>query len=248
MKETIYTIPVNEVFSEKCECPLCELEARFEKETVDYYLGPSLMEPDNRIETNETGFCARHYGMMYNTQANRLGLGLILDTYLLEQNKILAKLMHVENKSQGEKRGLFGKGKKSSVNVDEVYKYISEHLEQCCICSKLSYTMGRYIEVIFYLYVREKEFRDRFNDGLGFCMPHMMQLIEGAKKHLSTSQQDEFFKNLFTMQINNMERLEKEVSWFTQKFDYRNNDKPWGTSKDALIRGIKKVSGLKELN
>ena len=98
MKETIYTIPVNEVFAEKCECPLCELESRFEKETVDYYLGPSLMEPDNRIETNDTGFCARHYGMMYNTQTNRLGLGLILDTYLLEQNKRLSKLMRVESK------------------------------------------------------------------------------------------------------------------------------------------------------
>ena len=79
-------------------------------------------------------------------------------------------------------------------------------------------------------------------------MPHLKLLIEGAKQHLSSSQQDEFFRNLFSMQVNNLERLEKEVSWFTQKFDYRNNDKPWGTSKDALIRGIKKVSGLKELD
>lgn len=84
MKESIYTIPVTEAFEVKCECPICELESRFEKESVDYYLGPSLMEPENRIETNETGFCARHFELMYNTQANRLGLGLILETYLQE--------------------------------------------------------------------------------------------------------------------------------------------------------------------
>lgn len=58
MKETIYTIPVNEAFEKPCECPMCNLENRFENDRVNYYLGPSLMEPENRIETNETGFCA----------------------------------------------------------------------------------------------------------------------------------------------------------------------------------------------
>lgn len=49
MKETIYTIPVNEAFEKPCECPMCNLENRFENDRVNYYLGPSLMgagEPD----------------------------------------------------------------------------------------------------------------------------------------------------------------------------------------------------------
>ena len=82
MKETIYTIPVNEAFEKPCECPMCNLENRFENDRVNYYLGPSLMEPENRIETNETGFCAKHFKQMYDTRANRLGLGLILHTHL----------------------------------------------------------------------------------------------------------------------------------------------------------------------
>ena len=32
MKEQIYTIPVNEVYDTDCECPLCELEKKLEKE------------------------------------------------------------------------------------------------------------------------------------------------------------------------------------------------------------------------
>ena len=71
MKETIYTIPVNEAFEKPCECPMCNLENRFENDRVNYYLGPSLMEPENRIETNETGFCAKHFKQMYDTRANR---------------------------------------------------------------------------------------------------------------------------------------------------------------------------------
>lgn len=94
MKETIYTIPVNEAFEKPCECPMCNLENRFENDRVNYYLGPSLMEPENRIETNETGFCAKHFKQMYDTRANRLGLGLILHTHLHEQNQKLDRMAH----------------------------------------------------------------------------------------------------------------------------------------------------------
>ena len=62
MKDTIYTIPVTEAYETPCECPLCALEARFENDRVNYYLGPSLMEPENRIATNDTGFCGKHFG------------------------------------------------------------------------------------------------------------------------------------------------------------------------------------------
>ena len=56
MKEQIYTIPVNEVYDTDCECPLCELEKKLEKETLDYTLGAAMMEPEFRMESNEKGF------------------------------------------------------------------------------------------------------------------------------------------------------------------------------------------------
>ena len=37
--------------------------------------------------------------------------------------------------------------------------------------------------------------------------------------------------------------LEKEIEWFTLKFDHKNADKPWGTSKDSLERTILKLRG-----
>ena len=41
----------------------------------------------------------------------------------------------------------------------------------------------------------------------------------------------------------NLQRLEKELNWYTQKFDYRNQDAPWGDSKDALERTVNKLRG-----
>ena len=61
MKEKIYTIPVTEAFSEECECPLCVLHKKLEDENIDYILGPSLMEPDGRIETNEKGLLPKTF-------------------------------------------------------------------------------------------------------------------------------------------------------------------------------------------
>ena len=54
MKEQIYTIPVNEVYDTDCECPLCELEKKLEKETLDYALGAAMMDERHNAPAN---FC-----------------------------------------------------------------------------------------------------------------------------------------------------------------------------------------------
>ena len=81
MKEQIYTIPVNEGFEQGGECPFCNMYNTLEKDALDYMLGASYMEDDIRMETNKTGFCSKHYEMMYGEQ-NRLGVALMLHTHL----------------------------------------------------------------------------------------------------------------------------------------------------------------------
>jgi len=65
----IYTIPVTDAFNTDCECPMCVLEKKLEDENIEYVLGPFLMEPEGRMETNENGFCRRHFELLYNTRA-----------------------------------------------------------------------------------------------------------------------------------------------------------------------------------
>ena len=91
MKEQIYTIPVNEVYDTDCECPLCELEKKLEKETLDYALGAAMMEPEFRMESNEKGFCNHHCSMLFG-MSNKLALSLVLDTHLEEIRKKLDTL------------------------------------------------------------------------------------------------------------------------------------------------------------
>jgi len=257
MKEQIYTIPVTEAFRLECECPLCVLEKKFEDEYIAYVLGPFMMEPDGRIETNEKGFCRRHFEFLYNSQSNRHGLSLIIDTHLNQQNDAFKKAY--ENKIDQIKKDsdiplLKSISKKISSKQNETEKFLDEVLLQltnlegkCTICSKLDYTMGRYIDVIFYLWVKEKEFKDLFSSKKGFCLKHLKQLLIGSKTYLNSRDLASFTIALFNMQINNMSRIQEEVNWFTKKFDYRNNDASWGNSKDAVPRSIQKISGYCDL-
>ncbi len=252
MQDTIYTIPVTEVYETPCECPLCALEARFENDRVNYYLGPSLMEPENRIATNDTGFCGKHFGMMYKTQTNRLGLGLILDTYMTEQIARLRKIAGEKPKAEEGKKSLFGgfkggKGRDGQRAAQGMCDYWKKHSEGCCICADLERTMERYIDVIFHLYFTQKDFKERFNAGQGYCMKHFDDLCEKAGKMLMPGRQDEFLSALVKQQLENLSRIQEEVNWFTKKFDYRNAQEPWKNSRDALPRGMRKMTGDRQI-
>jgi hypothetical protein len=99
--EKIYTIPINEAFDECAAdpalgCPFCRLHDKVENTKLDTILGAAMMEPDVRIQTNELGFCRKHFDRMFQMK-NRLGLALILESHLNHvrehmSEKTLAKL------------------------------------------------------------------------------------------------------------------------------------------------------------
>ena len=86
MRDSIYTIPVSEVFEPKCGCPICRMRDMLEHRCVEYIMGAAMMEPDIRIETNRLGFCTDHFEMMLG-QKNRLSLALMLESLLGELRK-----------------------------------------------------------------------------------------------------------------------------------------------------------------
>lgn len=64
MRETLYTIPVWDGFGSGEGCPLCRIYQILEKQALSGILGPAMMEPSIREETNRLGFCPRHMGML----------------------------------------------------------------------------------------------------------------------------------------------------------------------------------------
>ena len=239
MKEKIYTIPVNEAFDTDCECALCGLRKKLELEAVDYSLGGAMMEPDYRIVSNEKGYCNKHYAMML-TKKEKLSLALIMDTHLNEIQQKLNSLKEAVENAKSEKKPLFKKSTDGAKQLGDAVECIEK---SCVICEKLDHTMDRYISVIFYLWEKEAEFRDKLTKSKGFCLPHFNELVKGAYKNLSSKKAAEFAEIIYKKEKEELERIQSEVHKFTLKFDYRNRNEKWGTEIDAPKRTAEKLSG-----
>lgn len=241
MKEQIYTIPVNEIYDKDCECPLCELEKRIEKECIDYALGAAMMEPDYRIESNELGYCNKHYEKMFE-QPNKLSLALVLDTHMMEVRKKLAEHTKTITNLKNQKSGLFRKtgAKELSKKLYEASKKITC---DCLICKKVNFTMDRYTDVILYMWSTNDEFKMKFDKSNGFCLKHFGDVCKMIPKAMSDSEAAKFLPCLFKKESKLLDALQEDIHKFTLKFDYRNKDMPWGTAQNSPIRSINTLSG-----
>ena len=250
MKEKIYTIPVNDAFSEDCECPICRLESDLENDSIAFMLSPALMEPDNRVATNQKGFCRRHFGMLYSKKENVLGVSLIIDTHIQHQMEEFRKLIKKSLKgieadsNMSVAKNLAGSfGKSSSATskfIDDAMGFIDSLAEKCEVCERIDRIMDRYADVILWMYFIDQDFREKVKTGKGFCLPHYKLMLESSKKHLSPKKSAVFVNDMNEIMMKNMDRILDEIQWFSQKFDYRNKDASWKNSKDAVPRAIEK--------
>ena len=96
MAEQIYTIPVNDAFDSGCECPMCQMQKDLERNAIEYTMGPSYMEDDNRAMTDKLGFCSHHLRMLYQ-EKNRLGLALMMNTHMNKTIQDMRALAIVRN-------------------------------------------------------------------------------------------------------------------------------------------------------
>jgi hypothetical protein len=239
MKETIYTIPVNEGFDEGGECPFCNMYHKLEAESIDFMLGASYMEDDIRMETNKIGFCHKHNEMMYKAQ-NRLGVALMADTHLQQVITDLEAL--IPQLSSDKPKGIFSRAKKSE---NPVSPYLSNITNSCYVCNKINKNFDRYFDTFFYMWKSDNDIKQRVKDSDGFCLEHFGQLLTAAEKNLSAKEYNNFIEIVVPLELENLKRLEKEVAFFINKFDHRYKDVPWGDSKDALIRAMLKIASLK---
>lgn len=235
MKEHIYTIPINDAFDTDCECPICEFLKNEETQLIDYTLGASMMESDARIITNENGFCKHHFSRLLSSD-NKLSLALILETHLDHLRDIIRK---DADELKTDKKRLF---KKSPLIPDIVSEY-DKISDSCVICAKLKNTEDKFIDNIFHLYKKEKEFRDKFYNSKGFCIPHFTLLVSSADKFLFGNMLTEFYKQIYQLEIVHLDRVQEDISWFAKKFDFRYASEDWKNSRDAVPRTTEKIIG-----
>ena len=224
MNDSIYTIPVSEVFEPKDGCPICRMRNTLETRCVDYITGAAMMEPDIRIMTNEMGFCEKHFPMIYKTK-NKLSVALILESHLNEIKKEIFDKNFLLDK----------KGKLNRVKKVQ---------ESCYVCNKINWAMSRQLDTTVLMFERDKEFRKLYAEQPYFCMEHYKDLVEIAHKKLKGKMLSDFLNATDEATKKYLETLCEDVTHFTKMFDYRNSgeDADWKNSKDSIQRAISFLS------
>ncbi|MGN0656787.1 MAG: DUF6062 family protein [Ruminiclostridium sp.] len=230
MRESILTIPVNEVFEPKEGCPICRMRDTVEQHICEYIMGAAMMEPDVRQETNELGFCHTHFEMLMQ-QNNRLSLALMLNSYLENaRNNIF------------EKKSLFfsknAKAKKSA-----------EIESTCFVCSKVNWGIDHMLETVFTMYVKDPKFRNLFKAQEYICVPHYNMLNIKAAQKLQKGDLADFTKALDTLLEDYIKQLNSDVNDFCNSFDYRNAGKLHGPDmehvRSSIERSVSFLTGRK---
>lgn len=220
-----FTIPVNEAFEASaadpgCGCPLCSLARKLEADELDLILGASMMEPDVRIKTNRQGFCRTHYDLMF-VRKNRLGMALTLESHLAELENDL------RDGGIGGSQG------------NKPLKRIGELEADCYICRRVNGNFEKMADTVVWLWQTDEDFPKKLRAQPLFCLPHYRLLLAVGQKRLGRKRMPEFAAACGEVVGGYMTELQKDVSWFCKKFDYRFQDEPWGNSKDAVERAIR---------
>ncbi|MCL2056351.1 MAG: DUF6062 family protein [Oscillospiraceae bacterium] len=224
MKDSIYTIPISEVFEPKRGCPLCALYDALEARWVDYITGAAMMEPDVRIQTNRHGFCRRHFDMMLQ-QRNRLSVALMLQTRLAWADESFDAPV--------KSAGIFGKNTAGQEDGP------------CFICQKIDGEFRRIGSNIAAVWAREEDFRELYAQQEYLCYPHARMLIGAGGRTLRGEKLAGFIKATGDVSRKRLRDIKADIDAFCNLFDYRSAGLSGADEKVAqsIERAIKYLTG-----
>ncbi|MCI9414837.1 MAG: hypothetical protein HFJ79_06665 [Clostridiales bacterium] len=220
MREDITSLPVSEVFEERDGCPICRMRDLLEQRVTDYITGAALMEPDVRVQTNQLGFCAGHYGMLLKKR-NRLGVALMLET----------RLQEIEKQVFSNLSSPFGP------NVKKQAESADKPLHTCFVCQQVDWAMERMLATVCRLWERESDFRRMYGEQPCLCLPHFAQVCAAAG-HMGKKTATDFVRQSANLCRGSLTELQGDVSHFCKMFDYRSEGADWGNSRDSVERSI----------
>lgn len=250
MKEKLYTIELTDAVNAGDECLFCWLERKLEQENLEFVLGSSYMESDIRDNTSERGFCRHHTKMMFD-YGNTLGNAWILKSRMEKINQDFKKQM-AQGITPGKGPSLFGRlfsGKKSgsagetSGEKTSSSFWLREENSHCYICERMDGIYRRMLDTFVYMLKNDENFGNVLMNSKGFCLHHFADVLDVCQEKLTPQEQEVWLPRLYELTSKNLDRIQEDINWLIEKYDYRNKDADWKESKDAVQRTMQKLTG-----
>lgn len=219
MKETICTIPINDIWGVKEGCPICRMYAMLEEQYAEFITGSAMMDPETRVQTNQKGFCRSHFLKIVEV-GKRLPNALILQTHLAE---IMDKYMPKDVNSKPDKKKLLA---------------LKNMQDSCYICDRIHFDVEHFMQTVFAQWIKSEEFRALYRSQEYICLDHYRLVTELSIKHLPSKHQAAFHADTAALCKNQLQLLMDDTNRFCNMFDYRSRGADWGNSKDAIERDL----------
>lgn len=228
MKETICTIPINDIFNMHDGCPFCRMYEMLENQYATFITGSAMMDPETRVATNKKGFCPRHFEKIVEV-GKRLPVALILETHLA----------HISDEILPKKAGKVDK--KALAKVDEI-------TDSCYICDRIRFDIEHFLQTVFAEWIKSEEFKELYKSQDFICLRHYTEVMKYANVKMPSKHLSDFHKDTLSLTRNYLDTLKADTTHFCRMFDYQNRGADWGNSKDAIERDIKFLSGYLDSN
>lgn len=239
MKEKLYTIELTDALKSGDECPFCYIERNLEQTANEFVLGSSYMESDMRDQTSRQGFCKAHTKMMFD-YGNSLGNAWIFKSRLEHLRRGLKTEM--DGYTPGKPAPIW-KRKKTDGENNGPGAWIREEESHCYICGRIQETYERVLNTFVHMLRHENDFMQMVSQSKGFCIHHFADLWDVCEKNLNQKEKEMLFPVLSAQMEGELERMQEDIDWLIEKYDYRNADADWKTSKDAVQRTMQKIVG-----
>ncbi len=232
MKDHLETAPVIDAVRNQGVCPFCQLREMVEKQTVERYLGGSVMEPDIRIRTNAVGFCRNHHQLLM-AQKDYHGYALMMQTRLRTVAEQLTPAV----------KGIAGISLFGQKNASALMRQLAESTGRCLICENMADTMSRYMDIFMKLYRESAPFRADYERGSGVCLYDLPLLIQKAQTHLMPAQRKDFMATLSRQMTATLGTAQEDLDALCSSFHYGSEHKNNPRIHEALERAVNLLRG-----
>jgi len=242
----IMHVRISQALEKGENCFLCHLEGRLERRFTETYLSELVMDPKAREKIVESrGFCNYHSYKMLVSASNPasedgLGMALILKSIteqLLEDVKDQQNIKFTVTKPWN----LNLKRSVRSIRDIRLSKPVSNEVE-CPTCDHVSKMMKIYIEGFLREIIQDEEMWKLYDKSKGMCMPHHIMTLCVATS-VFNGRFAPVIKRLIEKQIQTLERLQKDLSEYIEKQDYRFSSKERAKTEESVGRSLSQLVG-----
>lgn len=210
------------------ECFLCALEDELEGKYMGTYLAELVMDASSREKIIKSrGFCNHHFYRILiaaSKPASPDGHGVALVNESIVE-KILQDLHKQKSRRSNDPHKIFSTENKcpACINVDGFSRKYAE-------------------KIVELLSSGDEEFLELLKESKGFCIPHLIKLLDMAQKGMP-DQNEKVAKTLIEVEEKNLHRLNSELAEYIRRQSYEFSEKDRAAVADVVLRSVEKIAG-----